>query len=201
MYFYVDNEKKVRNLIKKLGGEFIDLSISTESIYQLNDKQIKIKSYNQDVFIDAFLINCNTKISEPNEMGKILKYIGFTSLSKLDIIKEQYKFKKSKTIINFIKLPALPTFLEIIANDKFTLNNIVSELDVEEFLFDYNHLHQKYHELYGISNDKFELSHLTFNSVQSLLLPKVTQNKTNFIVIIRDQEKVLNTIKKKFKIK
>ena len=207
MYFYVENEKKLINLIKKLGGKFVDLSISTESIYNLNDKQIKIKSYNQDVFIDAFLINCNVKINDPTDMGKILKYIGFNSLSKLDMIKEQYKLKQC--IINFIKLPALPTFLEILSNDRSHVMNTAFELEVKEFLFDLNHLHKFYYELYGIfnnksndkSNEKFELSHLTFNSVQSLLIAKVTQNKTNFISIIKDQEKVLNTIKKKFKIK
>jgi hypothetical protein len=199
MYFYVENERKLINSIKKIGAKFVDLSISTESTYHLNDKQIKIKSYNQDVFVDAFLINCNVKISDPNEMGKILKYIGFNSINKLDVIKEQYKLKKC--IFNFIKLPALPTFLDITSNEKKSVMSIAYELELDEFLIDFNNLHQKYYELYGISNDKVELSHLTFNSVQSLFLSKVTKNNSNFISIIKDQEKVLNTIKKKFKIK
>jgi len=200
--FYNYNEKKVKSLIKKMGGTLKNKKrIMPLTVYHhpngKKDSYIRIRDEGKYITLTSkknlkkkFVTEYEVIIDSFEQGDLILKSLGCKKKYHIEKIRETWQISGCKEIV-FDSYPGSDTYMEIECNSEKNLISTAKKLGVyPDFLYKDFNLTDFYYGTYGIKK-KRKKGDLTFKDANKQLGKHITKNKDKFYKILKKQQKLI----------
>lgn len=180
--------KKVRGILFKLA---VYKSPKDKMTVRIRDEGVKItftikQNKGGDKIYDT---EYEVVVDNYDMMDQMIQLLGLEKLYDLHKYREIYKTKNNKTEIIFDHFPGLPPYMEVESKTEKELKSVIKKLGLnDEANFTAKDL---YFEQYGITKERKDTS-LNFTNADKMLDNFITNNKEQFNIILKHQNKFLN---------